>query len=96
MTRKQILVFHEKHCPRYFIVNSEKEIEKACRKILKERLKDECWYSDNDYQDIFNTEEKSSEQLAKEALKNNDCFNFLDSRRDYEYEDFSIEEPESL
>ncbi len=94
--KKQILIFHEKHSNRYFLVSSKEDIEKACRKIVKERLKEsDYWYPDNDQRDIFNVDEKSTKQLAEMAVKNKTCFEFIDLRNDYEYEGYSLEDIES-
>lgn len=94
--KKQILIFHEKHCYRYFLVSSKDDIEKACRKIVKERLKDN-WYSESDYDnhDIFNGNVNSFYQLANYAIKNKTCFEFIKSRDDCQYEGYSLEDIES-
>lgn len=44
ITAPRILVFSEKYGDRYFQVNSDEDLFKACLKVFRERVKDGHWY----------------------------------------------------
>lgn len=46
-----LLIFKEKHEDRYFLINDPADLHNACMKVLKERLKEDYYYSDDEVLD---------------------------------------------
>lgn len=76
---KKILVLKEKHGDRY-IGPYEKvaEREDLANKIVRERLKEGYWYT-----------QEAEESGAIQAVDSNRCWEFLVQRSRYEYEDIA-------
>lgn len=74
----QVLVFEEKYGSRYIYGNSKEEIAQT---ILKERIEDTMGYGLS----VWYGEDTEN---AQRALDNNKAYEYLVSRKTYEYENF--------
>lgn len=82
----RLLILKEKDGARHFSFNDDHEFELLANYIIRERH-DEGWY-----------ENPESLHLLQRALKGNlrDSVKFLFGRKDFEYEDFYVIEPETV
>jgi hypothetical protein len=68
MTR-QIIVFHEKHGPRYFAADTEEELQAACLKVVRERLAEEWYYTPEALDESVNLTDDQIASLPTASLQ---------------------------
>ena len=67
----KVLICHEKHFNRYFVIPDNETLHRTCVKILKERLK-EGWYEPNKLSDVVDRlgmTEKSINSMPEGEIK---------------------------